>query len=107
VDIDPQALIATRNNAQQNGVLDRLSVGDAVLVDGLAVELLLANILFKPLMNLADEFGRAVIPGGRLVVSGILEDQMEPLRLRYNDTFNLESSQARDGWVLMTAIRRF
>jgi ribosomal protein L11 methyltransferase len=106
VDIDPQALTATHDNAVQNGVIDRLKTGQPDLVDGIVVELVLANILFKPLMDLTDSLARATCKGGRLVVSGILEEQMEPLRLRYNEHFEFETGQARDGWALMTAIRR-
>lgn len=106
VDIDPQALTATRDNAQQNGVLDRLDIGMPDLVNTISVELVLANILFKPLMELADTLTAAVVPGGRLIVSGILQEQMQPLQERYGQDFEFEPGQARDGWALMTAIRR-
>ncbi|NND92168.1 MAG: 50S ribosomal protein L11 methyltransferase [Granulosicoccus sp.] len=106
VDIDPQALTATRENATRNGVIDRLEVGMPETVERLAVELLMANILFKPLMMLADTLSNAVMPGGRLLISGILSEQMEPLRLRYNEHFDFEPGQVRDGWALLSAIRR-
>ncbi len=76
------------------------------LVNDLSVELVLANILFKPLMDLADTLTACVKPGGRLVVSGILREQMQPLRERYSDNFDFEPGQDLDGWALMTAIRR-
>ena len=106
VDIDPQALIATRDNARQNNVLDRLELGMPGLVNDISVELVLANILFKPLMDLADTLTACVNPGGRLVVSGILREQMQPLSERYRGSFDFEPGQDRDGWALMTAIRR-
>lgn len=106
VDIDPQALSATRENARQNGVLDRLEVGMPELVNDLSVELVLANILFKPLMDLADTLTALVAPGGQLVVSGILREQMEPLRERYSEHFDFAPGQDQDGWALLTAIRR-
>lgn len=106
VDIDEQALLSTRENAAQNGVSERLLVGQPVLVDGVQVDIVLANILFKPLMALSDVMASAVKPDGYLVLSGILEDQMEPLRLRYNQHFKFAPGQATDGWALMTATRR-
>lgn len=106
VDIDPQAITATLDNARHNGVLARLTAGPPSLVDGIAADLLLANILFKPLMDLADRLAMGVVPGGRLVVSGILSEQIQPLRLRYNEHFDFEPGQARDGWAMLTAIRR-
>ena len=106
VDIDPQALTATRDNALQNGVLEQLEIGMPDLVNDISVELVLANILFKPLMELADTLAATVVPGGRLIVSGILSEQMAPLSERYAENFEFEPGQARDGWALMSAIRR-
>lgn len=106
VDIDEQALLSTRENAAQNGVSDRLLIGQPELVDGVQADIMLANILFKPLIALADVMASAVKPGGHLILSGILEDQMEPLRLRYNQHFEFAPGQATDGWALMTATRR-
>lgn len=106
VDIDEQALLATRENARQNGVSERLLVGQPVLVESVEADIVLANILFKPLMALADTMALAVKPGGALIMSGILEDQMDALRLRYNNDFEFALGQATDGWALMTATRR-
>ncbi len=106
VDIDEQALQATRNNAQHNGVAQRLIVGQPDILGAQPVDILLANILFKPLMGLSSTLAQLVKPGGHLVLSGILEGQMDPLRLRYNDSFVFEPGLSRDGWALMSAIRR-
>jgi len=106
VDIDEQALLATRSNAEQNGVTDRLQVGQPALVATMSADILMANILFKPLMELADSLADKVKAGGRLLLSGILEEQMDPLRLRYNAHFKFEPSQIQDGWAMMTAIKR-
>lgn len=106
IDIDPQALLATRENAQLNGVLERMTVGPATIVDNIKADVILANILFQPLMELADTLSGMVQKGGSLVMSGILEEQMEPLRMRYNDSFEFVLSQSHDGWALMAAVRR-
>ncbi|MFK8075999.1 MAG: 50S ribosomal protein L11 methyltransferase [Granulosicoccus sp.] len=106
VDIDEQAILATRTNAAQNNVMENIKVGQPDILGAVQVDVLLANILFKPLMSLADNLARKVKPGGSLVLSGILEEQIEPLRLRYNDYFEFAQNQVQDGWALMTAVRR-
>ena len=106
VDIDEQAILATRTNAAQNNVVENIRVGQPDILGAVQVDVLLANILFKPLMSLADDLAQKVKPGGSLVLSGILEEQMEPLRLRYNDNFEFAQNQVQDGWALMTAVRR-
>lgn len=106
VDIDEQALQATRANALLNDVSRNLLVGQPDLVKAIQVDVLFANILFQPLMDLADVMAAGVKPGGTLVLSGILEEQMEPLRLRYNRAFDFDVGQSKDGWALLTAKRR-
>ncbi len=106
VDIDEQALLATRENAQINQTDAHLSVGQPFILDKVQADVLLANILFQPLMDLADVFAERVIKGGSLVMSGILESQMEPLRMRYNAAFEFAAGSASDGWGLMIATRR-
>lgn len=106
VDIDEQALIATGDNAACNGVLERLTVGMPAILQGVESEVLLANILFQPLMQLANIMPSHLTPGGSLVMSGILEEQMKPLRMRYNNDFRFEAERLCDGWALMSAIRR-
>jgi len=106
VDIDEQALQATRSNADQNGVLARIHVGQPDLLSETKADILMANILFKPLMSLANHMADCVNPGGTLVMSGILEEQIEPLSERYNESFKFAPSRTQDGWALMTAVRR-
>lgn len=106
VDIDEQALQATNANAAQNGVSEQIHVGQPQIVRGVTVDILLANILFKPLMGLVEHLAARVKPGGSLVLSGILEEQVEQLQLSYNQYFEFAPSRAQDGWALMTAVRR-
>lgn len=105
IDIDPQALQATRQNAVANGVSDYIETAYEA-PETQACDLLMANILFQPLMQLADRFALMVRPSGTLVMSGLLEEQIEPLRLRYNDTFEFESDEVQDGWARLVASRR-
>ena len=106
VDIDEQALQATQENASINGVSDRLSIGQPEILSNVAADIVLANILFQPLMLLADNLSMRVVSSGSLVMSGILEEQMKPLRMRYNENFLFAKGQCSDGWALMSATRR-
>jgi len=106
VDIDSQALLATHQNAQDNQVLPQLSVGAPEILDEISADIVLANILFKPLMNLSGTLARLVNVGGTLVMSGMLEDQMEPLRQKYVQDFRFCADSMCDNWALMIAIRR-
>lgn len=106
IDIDPQALQATRQNAVANGVSDRIETAFEAPRTLEACDLLMANILFQPLMQLADTFALMVRPSGMLVMSGLLEEQIVPLRLRYNDMFEFEYDKVQDGWALLVASRR-
>jgi ribosomal protein L11 methyltransferase len=106
VDIDPQALIATRENALRNGVEARLEVtGEPALADG-STALLLANILAGPLAALAPQFARAVRPGGTVVLSGILDEQADTVTAAYRPWFDIALGASRDGWGLLCGRRR-
>ncbi|HKJ08859.1 MAG TPA: 50S ribosomal protein L11 methyltransferase [Gammaproteobacteria bacterium] len=106
VDNDPQALVATRDNAQRNGVADSI---DAVLPEGLPAvqaDLLLANILAGPLLDLAPVFADRVRSGGSVVLSGILENQVQPLLQAYGRWFEMGPVVTRDGWTRLVGMRR-
>ncbi len=108
VDIDPQALEATRQNAVTNGIDQFIRTGHSDLLDSSedVCDILLANILFQPLMTLAEAFSRLTVTGGKLVLSGLLDDQVEELRLRYNPWFEFVEKSALDNWALLVAQRR-
>ncbi|HHI93949.1 MAG TPA: 50S ribosomal protein L11 methyltransferase [Gammaproteobacteria bacterium] len=106
VDNDPQALIATHDNAQKNNVAENI---DAVLPDalpGLQTPLLLANILAQPLMDFAERFATHVMPGGHIVLSGILAGQAEQVAASYAPWFSMEPATFKDDWVRLNGQRR-
>jgi ribosomal protein L11 methyltransferase len=102
VDIDPAAVTATVANAQANGVVLRAATADAAQGH---YDLVLANILATPLRLLAPLLCQHVLPGGHLVLAGILERQADELRQAYAPWLALEVSDREDGWILMTAQR--
>jgi ribosomal protein L11 methyltransferase len=107
VDIDPQALLASDANAAENEVEDRLELAaPSGLPAALATDILLANILAGVLARLAPEFGRRVRPGGRLVLSGILEPHAEAVRAAFDRDFTFGPCQRREDWVLLEGTRR-
>lgn len=106
VDNDPQALIATRDNAVKNGVTNSI---EAVLPEALpeiTTPLLLANILAGPLMEFAEKFAHHVSPGGFIVLSGILSEQAEKVSASYESWFEMEAPVTQDDWVRLDGIRR-
>jgi ribosomal protein L11 methyltransferase len=106
VDNDPQALLATRENAQRNGVTDRVSTYFPEQLPDLRADLLLANILANPLRELAPEFARRVRAGGAVVLSGILVSQADDVAAAYTGSFDGFRSESRDEWVRLDARRR-
>jgi len=105
VDNDAQALLATRANAALNGVVERLHVVAPESLPAVAVDVLAANILAGPLLMLAPELVACVRPGGRVVLSGILEAQAARVASAYAAYCHDIEQTARDGWVRLTAVR--
>ncbi len=106
VDTDPQALIATCDNAEKNRVQNRL---DACLpgdLDTPPVALLLANILAEPLMELAPAFAHLLEPGGRIVLSGILHTQADAVMQHYAADFTLQIHRREEEWVCLAGKRK-
>jgi len=105
LDIDPQALAATRENAERNGVLDRLEVGGPELADGHSHDLLVANILADPLRALAPALMAALPAGAPFALSGILVDQAEEVRAAYAPYAAMSAPVVRGDWVRLDGVR--
>jgi ribosomal protein L11 methyltransferase len=105
-DIDPQALIATRDNAAANDVADRVHVvgHDAELPADAG--LLMANILCGPLCELASRFAALTRPGGRIVLAGLLSTQADEVTQAYAPWFDLTPYASREGWTALSGVRR-
>jgi ribosomal protein L11 methyltransferase len=106
VDNDPQALTATRANAALNGAGERLFVGAPEALPAVTVDVLAANILASPLVELAPAFAERVVPGGTLALSGILEPQAARVAAAYAPYLTAVEQTARDGWILLAGTRK-
>ncbi|WP_434457905.1 50S ribosomal protein L11 methyltransferase [Stutzerimonas urumqiensis] len=106
-DIDPQALEASRDNAERNHIAaDRLALHLPEAMPPTAAPVLVANILAGPLVELAPQLTSLVQPGGRIALSGILAEQAEDVRRAYADSFDLDPTAEKDGWVRISGVRR-
>jgi ribosomal protein L11 methyltransferase len=105
VDHDPQALEATRDNAQANKVADRLAIYRPDDLPEVNVDCVIANILAGPLIALAPRLIDALRPGGALALSGVLSDQVEAVSLAYSARIALAPPQAREDWALISGLR--
>jgi len=105
VDIDRQALQATRENAALNGVTNELWAGADDELPVSDVDVAIANILARPLCELALRLGSLVRPSGYVVLSGILTSQSEMVQEAYAGEFGSFVEQEQDGWVCLAARR--
>ncbi|MFE8070652.1 50S ribosomal protein L11 methyltransferase [Marinobacteraceae bacterium S3BR75-40.1] len=107
VDNDPQALEASRENARRNNVApDRLSLFLPEQTPETPADVMIANILAQPLMDLAPHLAKLTRPGGDLVLSGILSTQAADLTERYEAWFDMDAPEEQDGWVCLHGTRR-
>jgi len=105
-DIDPQALLATRENAAKNGLSGRIEVvADAYDIAG-PFDVVLANILARPLTELAPRLALHSRPGGAVVLAGLLDSQGAEVAQAYRPWFDIETAAVRDGWILLSGRRR-
>ena len=118
VDIDPQAVLATKQNAERNQVLPQLA---AFLPDEfnqfcqdndiLPVDFVTANILAKPLMSLAPYFATLLKPQGRIVLAGLIENQVMDVKTAYQPYFEMDgeftfTAQEDKHWHRLSGFRR-
>lgn len=106
VDHDPQALQASRANAEHNGLADRLLYCSPEGVPEEPADLLLANILAGPLVELASRLAALVRAEGRVAVSGILHDQSAQIIAAYAPWFRLDRSRTANEWALVSGCRK-
>ena len=117
-DIDSQAINVARENAAINGVSLGMHAGELLLVaaDGMhspmlsaraPFDLIIANILAGPLIELAHDFAHALAPGGTVVLAGLLDAQAEAVAAAYETSgLSLSKEQSLPGeWPVLTLRR--
>lgn len=106
VDNDPQALLATADNAQRNEVAERIEVHLPQDETPAEYPLVVANILASALIALADTLAARVAPGGRIALSGILAGQEDEVLARYAADFEQLRADRLEDWMRVTGVRR-
>ncbi|QUN06252.1 50S ribosomal protein L11 methyltransferase [Shewanella yunxiaonensis] len=107
IDIDYQAIDASRDNATRNQVVDRLSLYlPQDQPKGIQADVLVANILAGPLRELAPQIASLVKPAGKLALSGLLNEQAEELREIYSEWFTMDAPAHKEDWSRLTGVRK-
>jgi ribosomal protein L11 methyltransferase len=105
VDLDEQSLTVSRENAERNGVADRLHLSQPhALLAEFQADIVLANILARALIELAPTLIGHTKPGGGLVLSGLLLEQGDMVEPHYRAAFNLQQTK-RQGWISLAGTR--
>lgn len=104
-DIDPQALFATRENAEENGVADRLRTYARAEDLTAGCDVLVANILAPILKERAATFAALLPAGARLVLAGLLTEEAAEVAAAFDQWFDMERYAQREGWVALSGIR--
>ncbi|MGF1708637.1 50S ribosomal protein L11 methyltransferase [Enterovibrio baiacu] len=103
IDIDPQALQASKDNAERNGVADRLELYlPKDQPDNLQAEIVVANILAGPLRELSPVIKSLMMPNGKLAMSGVLDTQAESVADCYRDELTIDDIIVKEEWCRIT-----
>jgi ribosomal protein L11 methyltransferase len=106
VDIDAQALRVTRDNADNNDVEHQIRTFLPEQIPAEPAELLIANILARPLVELASTFWGRLSTGGQIALSGILTCQENDCLAAYQPWFKIEALEQSGEWSLISGCRR-
>lgn len=112
IDIDPRALQVSADNARRNEVSKRYrALTPQGLPDEVSADIVFANILARPLIKLAPDLQRLVRPGGVLLLTGLLADQVEVVYPHYEAAFSLQTHFREDDrhehcWAMLVGHRK-
>ncbi len=104
VDIDPQAVLASRYNAHNNNVAIEFYDSSDYLHE--SYDVVVANILSSALMVLAPVIAKSCKAGGKIALSGILDSQQDTLISQYSEWFTMHTPVVKEGWVLLTGTKQ-
>lgn len=105
IDIDDQAIIASKENAKRNHVEDKIFLTKNPH-ELKACPILVANILAGPLKELESEIAKLVTSGGKIALSGLIEEQEQEIIEAYQKDFIIDKTKIKDGWLLVLATRK-
>lgn len=105
IDNDPQALLASRDNAKRNNIKDErlITLLPEQIPSEAKADIMLANILAKPLIDLADKISDLTSNNGQMCLSGILSHQVDQVSAAYTDKFIFATSVIEDNWAQLSA----
>lgn len=106
IDIDPQALLASKENARRNQVEEKIDVYLPQNQPTLEADIVLANILAGPLRELRHIITDYCKPGGKLVLSGILVEQAEEINALYSEDFEMEPIATEGDWARVSGVKK-
>ncbi len=106
IDIDPQALLASHENTQRNGLNPALfPVFLPESAPPATMDIVVANILAAPLVDLAEHILALLKPGGKLCLSGILVEQAQDVINAYSHNIDFNPTTTKEEWVRLDGIR--
>ncbi len=106
VDIDAQAILATKENAKRNQVFDeRLEVDYPSQIKDLSTDIVVANILAGPLVELSEEISKHCKLSGKIALSGILDSQAIETQKAYLEWFDMQEPVFKDEWTRLNGVR--
>ncbi len=106
VDLDPQALIASRDNAERNRLLAQLTLRPTNTALPAGFDLVVANILAGPLVELAPLLAAQCRAGGSIALAGLLTTQADAVATAYLPWFHIGPEATRDGWTVLSGQKR-
>ena len=105
VDIDPQAIQASKENAKKNEVEDSINVIHCDEDNERKYDVIVANILAKPLIELSSYFSKKLKNDGLICVSGILAPQTDEIKRAYESVANFTVCHQEEDWVMLAGIK--
>jgi ribosomal protein L11 methyltransferase len=105
VDIDEQAITATQNNALKNNVQDKINCYLPEQFDPFQADIVLANILALPLISMSEQICALLVPGGQLVLSGILFEQAESVINAYQKNIAFNPLVQQEDWIRLDGVK--
>lgn len=102
LDIDPQALTATKQNAELNDLVVETVLPNQI--PSRRYDVVIANILANPLIELADTLNGLTVPGGKIVLAGLLDEQTDQVRAAYR-AITFDTDVSKEGWTRLSGTK--